>query len=214
MVAAVFDEGETVELNRTFWTNFFLRDFLLLDPTKQWSPRFRQPSTGIPQERGFILDGAGKVVLAYFSHQPELAIRSLQALQGGGLLCTPAASTISQATGGPLVLSVDGTPIRRGKGYATAITLSGTVPGTVLDGVRVPINMDGLTWVGLLGAGSPLFPEFIGTLDARGRAMPAFAPAPGQIPAPLIGLKLWFAAVTFDGPRLSTSPAAEVTIVP
>ena len=108
---------------------------------------------------------------------------------------------------------MDGSPVRRGKVYATAITLSGTTPGTVIEGVLVPINMDALTWAGLLAAGSPLFPEFIGNLDARGRALPAFAPGPGQIPAALIGFKLWFAAVTFDGSRLSASPAAEVTIV-
>jgi hypothetical protein len=213
VVVAPFNDGESVSHLNTYWTNFFLRDFLIMDPSKQSSPQYGQPSIGIPMARAFIIDPQGKVALPYFGHQPQLAIRSLRAFQRQGLTCTPGAATISASAGGRLDLHVDGSPIRRGNVYAAVITLSGTSPGTVIGDTTVPINMDALTWSGLLLAGTPLFPEFIGNLDARGRGYPALVPWPGLIPSPMVGLKIWAAAVTFDPTGPSTSPAAEVTIV-
>ena len=214
VVAAAFNDGESLATNQTFWTNYFLRDFLLMDPMQQATGNYKQPSTGLPFGRGFIVAPDGTVALPYFGHQPDMAIRSLQAFQGGGLSVTPSSSTLSRSSGTPLALTVDGSPIRDGVPYVTALTLSGTTPGTILEGVQVPINMDGLTWAGLLLAGTPLFPDFMGTLDARGRAWPALAPTASQIPAAMVGYKLWFAVVTFEPRGLSTSPAAEVTITP
>jgi len=213
VVAAPFNDGESVSHLQTYYTNFFLRDFLIMDPSKQASPNYGQPSIGIPMARAFIIDPQGKVALPYFGHQPQLAVKSLLAFKRQGLTCVPDAATISASAGGRLTFHVDGSPIRRGHVYATAITLSGTSPGTVFGDTTVPINMDALTWTGLMLTGTPLFPEFIGNLDARGRGYPALVPWPGLIPPPMIGLKLWSAAVTFDPAGMSTSPAAEVLIV-
>lgn len=217
VVATVFDEGgrngETEDWVQVFWANYYPRGFVFWDVNGTAGQNYKQPKGGIPFRRGFLIDKTGKVALPYFHYDPAMVIQSIKALKGGGLTCTPDTVTVSQATGGKVTLDVNGSPIRASNVYATAITLSGTVPGTVIEGVRVPINLDALTWAGLLGAGSPLFPDFIGTLDSRGRAAPAFVPGPGQIPSFLIGYKFWFAAVTFDPGGLSTSAASEVLIV-
>jgi len=211
-VTAVFDEGEGLVSCQIFWTNFFLRDLLFMDPTRSGSGKYRQPSSGLPFGRTFIIDQNGKVVLPYFGYNPRLVISCLRALIREGLTCVPDAASISRAAGGKVSLQVDGSPARCGNVYVTAVTLSGVTPGTVIEGVVVPINMDGLTWAGLIASGSRLFPDFIGVLDTWGRSAPAFVPDPGEIPAVLIGQKFWFAAVTFDSGGVSTSPAAEVRI--
>ena len=154
----------------------------------------------------------------YPTFQPdfEAALQSgaAYALKRGSLKLTPPAASVSRATGGPLSLPVDGGAARAGHGYVVLITLSGTRPGTVLGGTWVPINLDALTWAGLLQAGTPLFTGFLGTLDVYGRAGPTFVPGPGQIPGELVGFTFAFAVVTYDASGFATSAAAPVMIGP
>jgi hypothetical protein len=77
VVAAVLQEGETAAWVNAFWTNHFLRDTVLWDANKQHTPNYKQPATGIPMGRGFIIDQEGKVAVPYFGYEPRETIRKI-----------------------------------------------------------------------------------------------------------------------------------------
>ncbi|PIE24411.1 MAG: hypothetical protein CSA62_03795 [Planctomycetota bacterium] len=82
--------------------------------------------------------------------------------------------------------------------YLTLITLSGSSPGTLLpDQRRIPINFDGLSYLGLLTPNSPPFVRFIGNTNLFGGANPAFIAAPKLLPSTLVGTKLHVACLLF-----------------
>jgi hypothetical protein len=76
--------GETVEWIKTFWNQCYLRGSTLIDSTKAQTQHYRQPSTGLPFSRGFIIDQEGIVALPYFGHQPQRAIAAIYALLDNG----------------------------------------------------------------------------------------------------------------------------------
>ncbi|MBN1344840.1 MAG: right-handed parallel beta-helix repeat-containing protein, partial [Phycisphaerae bacterium] len=56
--------------------------------------------------------------------------------------------------------------------YVVACGVSGTRPGTVIEGLAVPLNIDVFTLGALWLYGSPMFRDFAGMLDANGTARP------------------------------------------
>jgi hypothetical protein len=75
--------GETKQWLKTFWDNYYLRGSVLFDETGQTAMKYyRQPSTGLPFGRGFIIDPQGNVALPYFGHQPEMVIEKIYELLG------------------------------------------------------------------------------------------------------------------------------------
>ncbi len=79
--------GETREWLEVFWRNNYLRDKLIWDEFGTiGSQVYKQPSTGLPFGRGFIIDRDGHVVLPYFGHQPQMVINKIhELLEGTGI---------------------------------------------------------------------------------------------------------------------------------
>lgn len=218
VVTAVFNEGgrfnEDAQWLQIFWAGHYLRGSLFWDPNAGAGANYKQPSTGLPFGRGFLIDQQGKVALPYFGHRPRMVIQSIKALKGGGLSLTPSATTLSAAAGGPLDLAVSGSPIRADYNYVTGISLAGMNPGFNLGGTHVALNPDPLFFAALQAPSSFLFKRFVGTLDAEGFAAPALTPGPGFLPKALVGYKLSFAVAAFGARGISASPAVQVSIAP
>lgn len=84
-----------------------------------------------------------------------------------------------------------------GLGYATAFSLSGSVPGVRLpDGRQVALNLDALSALTLSGNLPPLVRDNIGTLDANGRAVVSLNL--NALGSAVSGARLWAVAVVFD----------------
>ena len=85
VVAAIYDEGgargETRSWLETVWTNFHLRGKIIWDEAGANSRNnYNQPNTGLPFGRWYVIDQAGKIVLASFGYDPDLAIRTIREL--------------------------------------------------------------------------------------------------------------------------------------
>lgn len=90
---------------------------------------------------------------------------------------------LSIASGGSVQFSLHAGPSRAGALHLLLGSLSGTAPGIPLDGLLLPLNLDGYLLLTLAGGG-PLTGA-LGTLDANGQAsaaltLPAGALAPAQ----------------------------------
>ena len=70
--------GETREWLEVFWSSYHLGGNLIWDATGVTGGQlYGQPSTGLPFGRGFIIDQDGRVVRAYFGHQPQMVIDTI-----------------------------------------------------------------------------------------------------------------------------------------
>ncbi len=100
--------------------------------------------------------------------------------------------------------------------YFVLGSASGTTPGLPWSGLHIPLNNDFLFASSLGLANSGPFVNTLGTLDPLGRATAGLLLQPGQVPPPLVGLAMDFAAVLFDPsllPRAATN-AVRVGIGP
>jgi hypothetical protein len=92
--------------------------------------------------------------------------------------------------------------------------VSGTYPGTKLpSGVTMPLNFDGLTILIMTNLNTPVFQNFLGTLDANGEGVATFS-TNGVVPLNphIVGTKIYFCATVGKGFDLATN-AKSVTIV-
>ncbi len=111
----------------------------------------------------------------------------------------------------PFLLDV---PSAAGQPYVVLASLSGTSPGTVVGGVPIPLNTDGLTWSTLLRAGDPnVLPGTIGVLDGLGRAEASLSLRPRQM-LYLSGLHLDWAGLVFGGPQAVATNPVGFDVVP
>ena len=132
------------------------------------------------------------------------------------LAATPA--TISLATGGQQVLSLDAGTALAHAPYLVLGSLSGSAPGFVYGGVSVPLNVPDAYFDLALGApNAPPLTNSFGVLDATGSATAAFTLPPGLPPA-LIGLQFQHAYGVLwpSGVRVlrDASNATSVRLVP
>ena len=96
--------------------------------------------------------------------------------------------------------------------YLMLGSVSGTSPGTVLPGgVTLPLNWDVFTNLVLDLANTPLFPDFLGTLDGAGRGNAQIFTAP--LPPSSAGTTMYF-AYALNKPWDFASNAVMVGIVP
>jgi hypothetical protein len=116
------------------------------------------------------------------------------------------------STGGVVTLSLNGAPSQAGRTYVTALSLSGTAPGTPAGSVTIPLNKDAYTDYCLQNLNGPVFKNFAGTLNGSGDATATFN-APVLANPILIGKKISFAWFTLAPIDFASNPV-EVLIVP
>ncbi|MDP6930924.1 MAG: SMP-30/gluconolactonase/LRE family protein [Planctomycetota bacterium] len=122
---------------------------------------------------------------------------------------TATANTI-KVSGGKVTFTLHGGIPRAGLSYAILGGASGTEPGVLAGGVRLPLNPDNLT-LALAGViNSPPFANFAGSLDASGTATATMTLPP--LGAGAIGLKFDFAGLT-AWPTDATTNALRTTMV-
>jgi len=131
----------------------------------------------------------------------------LQASSAGLLQATPALIPI---TGGQSNMMMTGPP---NDPYVVLMTASGTMPGTQLGGLRVALNLDAFTTLGLNLLNSPgTFPGSLGVFDPVGNASASFI-VPSLIGLPFHGLRLDFAYLTVSAnSALGASNPASVVL--
>lgn len=124
--------------------------------------------------------------------------------------------TVSAGAGGEQVLSIDAGEGYGGYRYLVVGSSSGVFPGTVMDGLRVPLNYDSYTQMMLQGLERPGYKRCRGHLDAAGQAQASLVMPAGQAPS-LIGTVYYHAAVIVDpknGHLVDATNAVEVLMLP
>jgi hypothetical protein len=97
-----------------------------------------------------------------------------------------------------------------GRPYALVASASGTMPGTPVGSIVVPLNVDAITNLVLANINTPLFSNFMATADTKGAAIATFNVPPLAIGAP-IGLD--FAGVLMNPIDFATN-AVHITLIP
>ncbi len=116
------------------------------------------------------------------------------------------------STGGTILLNLDGIQSMAGRTYMLALSASGTSPGTMVNGVLVPLNRDAYTTYCMAHLNTYIFTDFQGTLDGNGDAAATFN-APVITDPGLIGATLNFAWVTLFPVDFASNPV-DLLIVP
>jgi hypothetical protein len=121
-------------------------------------------------------------------------------------------SELSEAAGGTAGFSLAAGAVNGNRNYLLFATVSGTSPGTPLPGglVTLPVNWDFFTTLALAYVNTPIFQDFMGTLDSGGAGTASFflSPVPGAA-----GLTLNFAYALNAPWDVASNPVA-VEIVP
>ncbi len=102
-----------------------------------------------------------------------------------GLIATP--PSLSVSAGGTQAFIIVAGAANAGLPYLLLGSLSGSTPGTPVDGKTLPLNVDGYTFHTLLTPNTPPLAGSFGTLDATGRAAATFD-LPAGASAGLVGL--------------------------
>ena len=122
-------------------------------------------------------------------------------------------NTLSAAKGGKAEFSLKAGTVHAGRAYILLGSVTGTSPGTPLPGGKatLPINWDLFTNLVLGLINTPVFHNFMGTLDASGKAQATFdtlGPVPGSA-----GLMLSF-AYGLSSPWDFASNGVNIEIIP
>jgi len=121
---------------------------------------------------------------------------------------------LSGATGGAVTLTLDAGAANAKRPYLLTGSVSGTSPGFPLPGtqVTVPLNLDVFTYLIIAQANTPMFSNFLGQLDAQGRA--AATLHIGPLPSAVWGFALHFAYVLYLPSMDFASNAMSVKFLP
>ncbi len=104
-------------------------------------------------------------------------------------------------------------PAAAGRRYWLLASAQGTQPGTVFQGVHMPLNADPFFRMSIREANSAIFPNSRGNLDANGYAQAGFQTWLTNI-APLIGSRVDFSAVVFFGANPVSTSGAGFDVMP
>lgn len=104
---------------------------------------------------------------------------------------------IDVKAGGNTELHFDRGTADKGRLYLMLGSITGSVPGTKVFGLQIPLNFDAMTTLGLGALNTPVFATFLGKLDASGTGRSTFA-LPAGMGLPLRGKSLSFAYVLAD----------------
>lgn len=115
--------------------------------------------------------------------------------------------------GGAVNFSLDAGLNKANRNYLILGGVTGTDPGFYLPGqlATVPLNWDVFTNIAINLSNTPLFSNFMGTLDATAKGS-AQLNAAGPLPSGLVGLKMYF-AYFLDWPWEFTSNPVEIEVV-
>jgi len=109
-------------------------------------------------------------------------------------ILTASATTLSLAAGGTVDLQIDFPDVDGFLDYAVLVSLQGTGP-TSVQGLLVPLSMDGFLRDSLNGVTPSQGLGFQGTLSRQGKALAQLSVAPGSLPSSLLGRRLYLAVV-------------------
>ena len=127
--------------------------------------------------------------------------------------CPP---TLSLASGGTQQLRLGAGADHADEVYLLLGSLSGTVPGTPVGSVHVPLNVDAYSFFVVAHANQPPYSASLGTLSSSGVALTKLTLAAGTNPS-LVGTLLFHAQILFDpltGAPTFASNAAPLTLLP
>ena len=148
------------------------------------------------------------------ANQKAYAVWQLWARLGGwaGVPLTSDHRRISAATGATVEFFLEAGATNAGRTYLMVGSANGTEPGVPLPGglVTLPLNYDWFANYVLVNLNTPLFGNFLGTLDAAGSAS-ATLDTGGPLDLSLVGLELNF-AYTLLAPLDTVSNATPITI--
>jgi hypothetical protein len=143
-------------------------------------------------------------------HSSGMASRLVLPLRSEpGLDVVTAAREILLSQPSPVTLQLRSSPLRAGAAYWVLGSLAGQGPAASLPGGNVVyLLVDALTAVLLDPNGNPLFPGFVGVLDAAGGASATMALAPvAPMPVALAGWHVHFAPVALhNGAAIAGAP--------
>ena len=115
------------------------------------------------------------------------------------------AYAVSCAGGASVVYSLDAGLANAGRNFLVLGSLSGTTPGFNLPGGQhVPLNWDAFTNLVLSALGSPVFQNFMGSLNGSGEATATFDSL-GPVDPVMIGQTMSFAYILGGQPKWNFS---------
>jgi hypothetical protein len=124
----------------------------------------------------------------------------------------PGDAGFSAVSGGRIELSLVAGTARAGRPYWVGASFSGATPGTVFNGLTIPLNWDFFSDYVIRNTNGAGFADFRGNLDPTGSA-PAVIDTLGPISSAYAGVTAWFAFVLTDQWDFASNPVA-VQILP
>jgi hypothetical protein len=128
------------------------------------------------------------------------------------LALTADVHVLSAASGGAQAFALASAP-HAGQLYLVAATGSGMLPGTLVDGVLVPLNVDAFTLFALQSLNQAPYAQTLGVLGATGGASASLTLPPGAASG-VVGTTLHHAFIVVNGTVGFASNAVPLTIVP
>lgn len=121
---------------------------------------------------------------------------------------------ISESTGGMANFTLNATADNAGRNYLLLGSVSGTVPGIPLPGgmATLPLNWDVFTSIVVSLVNTPMFSNFMGTLDSEGKATATWNTF-GPLPTGSAGITTYY-AYALNMPWNFASNFVEIKIVP
>ena len=109
----------------------------------------------------------------------------------------PRLARVSAAGGFSHPLELRGGALRAGQNYLLVMGVTGEAPGVVVNGVSVPMNVDGVTGLALSLVNTPFLPAAAGVLDPAGIATPG-CQLPAAVAPLLAGFRFTFTGLVID----------------
>ena len=129
-------------------------------------------------------------------HEDHEMMRQFEVVLGGDPLIADRLS-LSALVGGSQKWLLDAGAAHANKLYLVLGSATGTSPGTLVDGVSLPLNVDAYTLLSLSKANSALLTSTLGLLDAAGQTTASLNLPP--LDTSFVGLVLNHAFLVFDG---------------
>ena len=124
------------------------------------------------------------------------------------LACQPCASTCQIQSRGEITFSLSAGTENAGRQYVLLGSTSGWNPGIPWGGYCLRINWDWFTTLSFMWINTPVFQDFMGTLNGKGEAKAQFSTLGNPLPSPPFypGDTLHFAYVLFNPKDYASNP--------